>query len=845
MGDGGYEIGTGDDSPWAHEQPVPAEPIEFDWGPSERPGSEWAPTSSPTPAAGAPAPQGPASGSPPSGPPAPAIGPGAAPVSEGLDRDSPFAALFAGGSRRRLALIGTLGVVALIVGVLALARDDPSIDAPAASDPATTAADSVPASTLPDITLVPPDDVLTEDTTPRRGGGAAEDTPEWTETTIDLPPEIRALRGVTTIVTVSEDGLYSEIEVPSGRVDSIQLRRDAATAQLVVGATSTLLASTSGSNASISYLLRVGQPPIELRLGAERNDLVAIPTTDEYVATVFGFGDGTTYRELRVYPDGSTQTLELGDRVPPWQRTYAPTGELLVNDAGGVYRIDAEGAATRVSDGMLLAVSTNHLLVRECSETYNCGTVLIDALTGERRAVQLDEETDNDAFAGIQPHVSPDGTASHHQRWTPTGGREDIIVDLDTGIAVTVPSPRPGAFADVWAADSSGVFVSGEASGLNFLDRTGEATAFADDVGVVNFAAVRPRYAAPPPPPPQPITSGLSIIGLGREGDVHRIDIDTGAVITTSAPPLASGAPAYVFADPDGATIVSYDDVPSIRFDAASDTTRFAETTPRGPMVTGPLPGTVWSLNRQVGPDDPMTLDLIDASGNPVGVTIDAGPDTELLGSDGTGGVLVTSSLGGAYVFTADGVASRVTPGEVLAIGATAAYVRECDDQFACGIYRLDRATGERVLTDVPALDIAGGDVAAGSPFGQSVSPDGNVAFVRVSGFGADWMIVDLGSSTAVPAPGASVGSPMLWSDDSQWALYLSGDVLRLYDRASGSLRTLNNLPELKAFGPAFVPAFDPPADAGETPPLEPAEAPADEPADGGGASGLGGPFSS
>ena len=53
---------------------------------------------------------------------------------------------------------------------------------------------------------------------------------------------------------------------------------------------------------------------------------------------------------------------------------------------------------------------------------------------------------------------------------------------------------------------------------------------------------------------------------------------------------------------------------------------------------------------------------------------------------------------------------------------------------------------------------------------------------------------------------GAAVASPLVWSADSQWALYLSNDVLRLYDRASGSLRTLDNLPDLKAFGE--VPPF-------------------------------------
>lgn len=820
------EIGSGEgseESPWASEQPVPTTPIEFDWAPADpaSPAADpWSERTADAPGGGV----GTSTSS-----TAPGTAPaGTAPPGPGPDRVPDDAEPAPPGhrqgdtSRRRLTIAAAGGILALVVAVLVLVRDDPSLDAPAASGPGVSEplATDPPGATTPPDTLADPD-VLWDTTVPDHGGDesgdggstAAEETATWTEETIELPPPVRAIGASTTVVAVTGLGEYVELQLPSGHVDRYPLSPSASSRQLVVGATSTLLAASSGARAT-SWLVRVGAEPQELTLEPDRNEMIAVPGRDEFVGTIFDFSEGGVFREVRVFADGSTETSEIAERVLPWERRYAPNGDVLANGPGGVYRFGDDGEAVRVSDGDLISASSNHLIVHECSESFECGYVLIDARSDERRPVTISDRLVGFDWNAIV--VSPDGQTAHFSEFRSSRG-DLVIVDLETGAEIELELFTNGLLGDLWAADSSGLILPPtDGDGLLFIDRdTGVQTVFAEELGRVRLAAVRAAAEPVAMTPAAPITSGLSIIGLGRDGDVHRIDVDTGAVITTTSPPLASGAPAYVFADPEGATIASFDDVPSIRYDAATDTAALATTTPRGTMVPGPLPGTVWVEGRRVRAGDPLTISLVDSLGNELGTVLDVGTDTEVLGSDGTGAVLVRSELGGTFRFAAETAPTRVTAGEVIAIGSSVAYVHECDAQFTCGAFRVDRATGERTPAELPELARTDGGAEVGGPFGQSVSPDGDVLFVPAAGISADWAIVDLAASTSVPAPGAAVGSPMLWSADSQWALYLADDVLHLYDRAGGSLRTLSNLPELKAFGPAVQFAIEPGGESG------------------------------
>ena len=780
---GNIEIGDdGQVSPWATDQPVAPAPIEFRWLPADTGGDRDAhPEREPA---------------------------GSGPAAEGSDAEAADGGP-GGPYRSRTIAIAVVVAAALAVGVLVVVmRGDRAVDIGSGLESAVSDPASASTASVSDPDQVPDNSLLTPVTTVRvtgvdGGGGAGAEGLDaaWTDETIDVPPSLRRLREVTTIVAIGADGVFQEIDLPTGQVRSLALARTDADSQLSAGATSTLLTQFTGRGDS-ALLVRAGQPPIDVDLGESHDQLIAIAGSDEYVGNVYRFdGSATSYQQIRVLADGSTSLVDLGDgELLPWLRQYSPTGSTLITDAGGIYEVGDDGSVQRVSTGTLVASSSHHLFVRECSETYECEFVVVDAVTGERTAANIGEMNPLFNASGIQ--VSPDGTFLRYLRYGTS--TSEVLVDLASGAETTSPYAGGDDLAPVWAPDSSGVFHAAAASGFQFTDRsTGAITLFGEALGPIRSVAVRMSDGAVAEPA-APLTSGLAVIGLGRDGGVVQIDIDTGAVISSPAPPLASGSPAYVFVDDGGATIASYDNVPSIRFDAADGSARLTQSSaPGGPMIVGPFTNTVWQPRARVSPDDPLTLELVNSLGEELGATIDVGSasDTALLGSDGQGGVLVQSEFGGVYSLSVDGSTQRLTTGQVIALGPTVGYLRECDGAFTCGVFRLDRATGDRELIEISAFELAGADESSGSPIGQNVSPDGDVALIRVSGFGTAWTMVDVAAGTTLPVVGAAVASPLVWSADSQWALYLSNDVLRLYDRASGRLRTLDNLPDLKAFG--------------------------------------------
>jgi hypothetical protein len=60
--------------------------------------------------------------------------------------------------------------------------------------------------------------------------------------------------------------------------------------------------------------------------------------------------------------------------------------------------------------------------------------------------------------------------------------------------------------------------------------------------------------------------------------------------------------------------------------------------------------------------------------------------------------------------------------------------------------------------------------------------------------------MIDTAANTTVAVPSVASGTVFAWSADSQYGLYLSGDILQLYDRATNSVRTLGAYPKLRSF---------------------------------------------
>ncbi len=735
-----------------------------------------------------------------------------------------------GNRKRNLAVAGVGAVLLLLVGWLVLGRGGDGTDL-AADDsiPAVTeAADSLPqvdetADTEPDGAGDEGDDGAGGSGNGSSNGSSGDDdAPEWREDSIELPQVLLDTADPFEIVAMTGTGDFIDVDVPSGRVDALEIGAGN-DGRVIAGATTTLF--TPYSSGRGGRLIRVGEPPLELSLPPNLNVSRVGIDGDEFAGTSYGNSGGMSL--VLITADGGVATTD-GDEFQFnfSSQSFAPDGSRLTSEAGGVY-VDGDDGVERISTGILISSSTNHLLVRECDEVMVCGYSTIDFATRERVEAVLPDDSLG-AFGFDSAQVSPDGKWLRYVSYEDNGSRE-VLVDLATGERTELDFSNIGFDYRVWAADSSGFFRNSFGEGFEFFDiSSGEVVAFGEELGRIASFDIRTSAGQSAPALRTPTTTGLSLIAMTSTGDVAQIDVDSGAVITTDGPGIESDAPVTVFPDAAGATFTFFDKASSVRFVASERSALEIEgPSPGGFLWPGPEAGTVW----QSGEGNVVALELVDAQGTAFGpgIEFDAVDGDEVVGSDGRGGVLVELALGGVFAIDASNEPSRVTTGELLAINATAAYVRECDDALQCGVFVVDRVSGARTVVDNTGFDRAGDINSRSVPAGQNVSPDDTIAFVRDANDPTRCLMIDTTASrsawTGVPC--AAPYGPILWTPDSGYAVWLSEGAITIYDRSSRSVRILNTV-ELSAIAAVPNPETAPPAEIIE--PVEPVVVPAVEP---------------
>jgi hypothetical protein len=147
----------------------------------------------------------------------------------------------------------------------------------------------------------------------------------------------------------------------------------------------------------------------------------------------------------------------------------------------------------------------------------------------------------------------------------------------------------------------------------------------------------------------------------------------------------------------------------------------------------------------------------------------------------------VVADTGGLYVFDASGAASRVSTGDLTAVGSNHYVVRECDDARSCGYVRIEAATGERSAVEVGPTSSFQGYVQL-----ASMSPDGSaMASVVYGDNGPIRRIVDLSTGAAFetePLVGNfGYNSPeRIWASDSSGVFVIDDGQIVLLDRTTG-----------------------------------------------------------
>ena len=727
-------------------------------------------------------------------------------------------------TRRKQLLAAVVAGCAVVAAVLVLGGGDDS--------PAT---DASPSTTeTPDDTIERTTTTTTATTEPPRPEPATAASPS----SVELPPEIAAMSEPTEVLMLTADGMLHTLSLPSGVVRSVPIATESEGffqgQGFVVAPDAAAIAVSSG----VVIVPREGPSIVEI----DTDDVDGFGTNGFDVASWTAAPDGTTTFLVVDYSNGGTNTfyqvgldgtIAVDEQSADLSRlfgfgTIRPSdGPEYVNDAGGVYELATDGSAKRIADGVLRAASATNLLLRQCTAELECGDVLVDLASGERRPIASGIIPDELQFNGFGLDLAPDGSAVTAVV-SASNSQDRVVIDLTTGDQLAAPSVSWNR-GSLWAADSSGVFeLSADETGIEFFDRaSGQIVHFADELGQISSVAVRHPAAELGPESTvttTPITfedgadpskAGLVVTALSRSGNIIEIDVDARTADTWSTSEvIAVDTPsAFQFADQIAVvTGENPEDEPSGYVAAPGEQRPLPSGLfGPGPILAGPLPGTVWTSSLDSGAMG-VELALVDLSAGALAAPAQriSVPGGVLLGGDGLGGLVV--SLGGdVYVATAGDTATelqRLTSGELLAIGVDTAYVRQCDDTSTCAVIRIDRVLGARTpLPELVGLEFASGIDSADPPFGlmgSAVAPGGDLAVLRLPSTDGsfEWFLFDMVNGRSTLIDSLRGLAPFVWSDGAPSAVAMIGAKLAIVDldgvvvvEGLGSLSTLAGAP--------------------------------------------------
>ncbi len=487
---------SGEDSPWARDVPIPPPPFfPAAWSRSGQEPHDARPIDVPTP------------------PPqhrrlaetrrdtAPIVD---QPVVDSAPVDRPIVDPAGGATpltaRRRSALFaGLLGVVvvAAVVAQLVGGRGSESNGAvtPDDSTDAAVADSSVPDTEAPTTTQRRPDRPSSTVAT------LPEPEPQWVTAPIALSPRMQAMTVPTEVIALSQDGTLHSIAIPTGVVRSLAADDGSASGGLVVGRESMVVVDYNDGSYTLA---RVGYPstPIEVPGGV---GLVVPRSGGDGFLVVPNQMSIDRPIPFDMTPDGTLTPIVAGPltEVDGWAIQFLPNGQLVVSDSGGLYGFDESGSSQRLTTGDLFAVGANHSLFRECDDTRTCGYVRVDAATGERANVTLESPAGNGGFFDVGV-LSPDGASLSVPYYDDTGPRLRVV-DLATGAVIEtepiINSINGSPSEQIWAADSTGMFIA-DGNQLMFLDRaTGELIPVAPQADLGSIVAVAARPLVEPAAP--------------------------------------------------------------------------------------------------------------------------------------------------------------------------------------------------------------------------------------------------------------------------------------------------------------------------------------------------------
>lgn len=401
-------------------------------------------------------------------------------------------------SGRRLAVGAVLAIVVITAAVLLLrGGGDGATEATAStlasgSPVANTLTTSGPEPTTPVPSAVPTTvRTLSNTVAPPGPGGFVVmvppveigQPPTWGESTIVVPDRLSAMTP-TEVVTLSPSGVLMLSDFPSGRTRSVDVSGMGSIANLAVNQGTIVVAGPREL-----VLIRDGEPVISSTLSDGVIFVQPWPGTDSFIVTSPRTGPTTAEQDWVLAPDGGLSLLDpaLAEVGLGFGRAFAPNGDLLVTQPGGVYAIGGDGTARRISTGDLVATGEHHYAIEECDEALRCAYSVVSWETGEVFRGQLDAVT-RYGFVDPATRISPDGRTVLFRDDSAGEGLRGFL-DVESGKVAAAGRVNQIVYVDSWAADSSGAFF-GDGT-LQFIDRENGTTTEIEGAGKVRAVATR------------------------------------------------------------------------------------------------------------------------------------------------------------------------------------------------------------------------------------------------------------------------------------------------------------------------------------------------------------------
>jgi hypothetical protein len=199
--------------------------------------------------------------------------------------------------------------------------------------------------------------------------------------------------------------------------------------------------------------------------------------------------------------------------------------------------------------------------------------------------------------------------------------------------------------------------------------------------------------------------------------------------------------------------------------------------------------GLFWRVSPMFMGSEATDVVEIDPEGQQTGRTFQMPAGVWPAGGDPAGGVVV-GAPGGTYQVGPDG-ARRLTTGNLIALSARIALMTECGEDFSdCGVFVLDRASGQRTELDLTSSEsgdrIGVFDLQSAAFWGSpellgAVSPDDRWAPTMIAGGSQQFGLFDLTTGEFVPVS-PNPPSSIWWTPDGRAAIYAMNNRLMLFD---------------------------------------------------------------